>query len=183
MIIYILIIFFIIVFIIFISKNKWSLSRKVYVSLLCLIISFLILCSLFVYSWNSSISPREEASRTQEYVENTLKKILLINKKQEKVYGEINFEYSKYEINTNNYDIIDYYNKKSLFIINPNSQYSITLPIKANNSFNFPEKLSLIIRDSTQNIIKNYTREEFLKSISSNEKGYIENNEWRLIIE
>ena len=180
---YILITFFIIPFFIFFTKKKWSLLKKTLVFLGCQIISFCILCGLFFYLWNSSDSPREEGIRAKEYFETTLKKIILINEKNEKIFGEIYFEYSQDEIDLNQYNIVNYYNKKTSFILNSKSRNFIILPIRVNDSIQFPNKFTLTIRDSLQNIIATYKRNDFFKSISkTSEQIEIVNNEWELII-
>lgn len=160
--IFYLVFLFIVAFIFFCFKKKSISFLIIYISL-----SFLIVGIIFMIVWYSSKDVREQNMLEMEIIDNNYKKIIIKNKTSQRLYTEINFEYSKREIEMYKLNVLDYYNGKVVCIIDSQKESHIRLPIEKKYSIKFPNNFSVIVKDSLSNTIETYDERLFLeKSIT-----------------
>lgn len=159
-------IIFIILVILLASISKWNFKKKMLVLLLFFFVSLFTYTLLFYLLWNSS-SHNEGIKQAQEFVYTNLKKITIINIKNEVIDCSVNFEYSKSEIKNKDLQIVDYYNKQSIVRLEPKAEFTITLPILKNEKLNFPDNFFITLKDSSKRIIKKYDEKDFFKNAIS----------------
>ena len=155
--------------------KKKSLLFKLSLSIGLTLIIAVLYFILFIKLWNSPNVQRDELKLDMESLEDNYKKIIIRNKTNQRINLEVDFEYSDEEIKTQKLNIFDYYNAKSILVIQSNKQNTIMLPINKNQQINFPNNFKIVVKDSLyNNMIKYDINSFFEKSItepkSSNQK-------------
>jgi len=156
--------------IIFIYSKKLQTKKKMLIAIYAVVITVILYVIIIVLLWNSSTDRREDIQHVNEYKEQNFKSIFFNNQFNKKVYVIINFEYTKNEIQQNNLNIIDFYNKTDSILLQPNEVNSIFLPIYNNTAIRFPLKFKVIVKDSLLKVIKSYNEELFFKESKTEPK-------------